>query len=287
MDVVGQALIYYGGQSCYDAFESAAGTIQTMIEDGVGSKNWKQLALDFHTCEPIETEQDMTVMLSDLMGNVQGTIQYNNEGSTSMNAEAICSKMTKITNDDNYYMEDTTPYIQFVKLSADYRVENGVECEDASWAATLEWLTPIEKDPNNVGRPWTYQTCNEFGYFQTTDSMHQPFHSWKSLNMNFYDDMCKAGFNFTVEPQVEFINQMYGDINIQGSNTALVAGTIDPWHALGVTNYTTSTLQESEVPVYILGTAHCADMSAPSSSDPAPLVQAHEDITAQVEKWLQ
>lgn len=276
--MVGQALIYYGGQSCFDAFEEAADAVQNLINDGPGSQSWAKLAKDFSTCSPIETEQDMAVMLSDLMGNVQGTIQYNNEVSTMMNADAICSKMAPTPS--------STPYDKFVELSADYRVENGVECEDASWAATLEWLTPIEKDPNNVGRPWTYQTCNEFGFFQTTDSVNQPFHSWKSLNMAFYDDMCKAGFNFTVEPQVEFINQMYGDINIQGTNTALVAGTIDPWHALGVTNYTTSSLQESEVPVYILGTAHCADMSAPSENDPAPLVQAHEDISAQVEKWL-
>lgn len=63
-------------------------------------------------------------------------------------------------------------------------------------------LVPPEKNPNNAGRPWTYQTCNEFGYFQTTDSPHQPFHAWKGLDMQFYDEMCKAGFEFTAKPQV-------------------------------------------------------------------------------------
>jgi len=82
------------------------------------------------------------------------------------------------------------------------------------------------------------------------------------------------------------MNQVYGAVNIQGTNTALVAGTIAPRHALGVTNYTTTTLQESEVPVYILGTAHCNDLYAPASSDTADLVEAREKIGIELEKWL-
>lgn len=63
------------------------------------------------------------------------------------------------------------------------------------------------------------------------------------------------------------------------------SGTIDPWHALGVTN-TTSLVQPSEQSVYILGTAHCNDLYAPANSDPASLTHAREIIAGKVSEWL-
>ena len=49
-------------------------------------------------------------------------------------------------------------------------------------------------------------------------------------------------------------------------------GSIDPWHALSVlTNLTTS-----EVAIFIHGTAHCADMTSPSSQDPKNLTAARK-----------
>ncbi len=47
----------------------------------------------------------------------------------------------------------------------------GLTCEDASWADTVAYLSAPQNDGSNSGRPWTYQTCNEFGYYQTTDSV--------------------------------------------------------------------------------------------------------------------
>ena len=46
----------------------------------------------------------------------------------------------------------------------------GFSGEDASWADTIEYLSAPQNDASNAARPWTYQTCNEFGYYQTTDS---------------------------------------------------------------------------------------------------------------------
>ena len=278
MEVVGQSIIHFSGQSCHDAIEVAAEKVAALFGEGAGSNGWAQLDTDFKTCSPIGSEKDLSILLSDLMGNVQGTVQYNNEHSGIMNVTNICDVMTA----------STDSYSQFVELSALYREENGVECEDASWQDTLDgYLQPIEKDPTNAGRPWTYQTCNEFGYFQTTDSEQQPFHSWKLLGMPFYNALCFEGFDhWRSEPQVDWINQVYGSTDIQGTNIIFAAGTIDPWHALGVTNYTAPLQQESETPVYILGTAHCHDLYAPASSDPAELTQAREVEAAIVAKWL-
>jgi hypothetical protein len=135
-------------------------------------------------------------------------------------------------------------------------------------------------------RQWYFQTCNEFGYYQTTDSHHQPFHSWRLLDLKFYTDVCVEVFEFDVPPQISWTNDNYGDRAIGATNIAFSSGTIDPWHALGVTN-STGTNVASEVPIYIEGTAHCADLYAASWDDPPSLTNARSTIDALVAQWLQ
>lgn len=107
------------------------------------------------------------------------------------------------------------------------------------------------------------------------------------MNLNFYRDICAASFDgWTSDPQIEWMNEVYGDIRIAGTDIIFPAGTIDPWHALGVTNSTPPLPQASERPLYILGTAHCHDLYAPANSDPESLTWARSEIAAQVSAWL-
>jgi hypothetical protein len=230
------------------------------------------LEKDFQVCTPMNNELDLTVFMSDLMGNVQGTVQYNNEHNGVLNVTDICNTMTQ--SDDAYG--------NFVQLQQLFRAANGQTCEDGNWDDTVKALKTT-----GAGRSWTYQTCNEFGYYQTTDSPNQPFHSWKQLNLNFSRVICEAAFDgWKADPQVQWMNEYYGATHISGTNTVLASGTIDPWHALGVTNVTVSLPEETEKKVYIEGTAHCNDLYAPASSDPASLTWAREVIANEVKRWL-
>lgn len=98
--------------------------------------------------------KDLGILMSDLMGNVQGTVQYNNEKNGVANVTDICNVMT----DDK---SGETAYDRFVTLSAQYRDYYGQTCEDASWADSVAYLGNPTYDPSNNMRPWTYQTCNE------------------------------------------------------------------------------------------------------------------------------
>lgn len=105
--------------------------------------------------------------------------------------------------------------------------------------------------------------------------------------MEFSRKMCAAAFDgWKSDPQVGWINQMYGDINIDVTNVVFPSGTIDPWHALGVSNVTAPLAQPSSKKVYIEGTAHCNDLYAPASSDPASLTYARQVIANEVRNWL-
>ena len=160
MEVVASAIQYFSGQACYDAFESAANEVANLAAQGAGSDGVKKLEQDFAVCSTIKNNDDLSVLYSDLMGNIQGTVQYNNEHNGVLNVTDICGTM----------LAGSDAYTQFVALSAKYRAANGQQCEDANWEDTVAYLSATAKDPTNAGRPWTYQTCNEFGYYQTTDS---------------------------------------------------------------------------------------------------------------------
>jgi len=277
MEVVGDAINYFSGKQCYDAFVSASTSIAQLAAEGPGSSGYATLEKDFNVCSPMTSEKDLQILMSDIMGNVQGTVQYNNEHNGVMNVTDICATM----------VGGSDAYTQFSVLTAQYQAASGLECENANWADTVAYLSDPKMDPNNAGRPWTYQTCNEFGYFQTADSEKQPFHAFTPLNLEFYRALCFEAFNgWTSDPQVEWMNEVYGDIRISGTNIIFPAGTIDPWHALGETNATVPLQNPTEHALYILGTAHCNDLYAPASSDPESLTFARQTIAEQVAKWL-
>ncbi|RWS01141.1 putative serine protease K12H4.7-like protein, partial [Leptotrombidium deliense] len=70
----------------------------------------------------------------------------------------------------------------------------------------------------------------------------------------------------------------YGEYGIQLSNTVLPNGSIDPWHALGLLNYTYANSKS----IFINGTAHCADNYPSSQLDSKELIQARNEISAYI-----
>jgi serine protease 16 len=160
MEVVADAINYFSGQACNDAIQVASEKIASLAAQEPGSDGYLKLQKDFQICSPLSGDKDVSILMSDLMGNVQGTVQYNNEKNGVLNVTDICATM----------LAGPDAYTQFTVLSAQYRNASGLECENANWKDTVAYLSNPVMDPTNNGRPWTYQTCNEFGYFQTADS---------------------------------------------------------------------------------------------------------------------
>ncbi len=135
-----------------------------------------------------------------------------------------------------------------------------------------------------VVRQWTYQTCTEFGFFQTTDSDETSLFS-NEIDLDFYTSICSEvfGINSTdVYSAVNRTNHFYGGRNVTGTNIVFPNGSIDPWHALSILTDISSTVHS----LYITGTAHCADIYTPRSSDPQELIAARAEITTLIGRWL-
>ena len=112
------------------------------------------------------------------------------------------------------------------------------KCLDIKYTNFIDEMRAVNWNESAAvgGRQWTYQTCVEFGFFQSTDSDRQPFGN--TVPVEFYINQCKDifGDKFSVELLEQAIvdtNTNYGGYDYEGSRVVFVNGNIDPWHALG------------------------------------------------------
>ena len=138
-----------------------------------------------------------------------------------------------------------------------------------------------------IDRQWFYQTCTEFGYYQTSDSDNQPFGNMFPLKFSVQQCEDIFGPEFNQSEIVEGIKWTminYGGRHISNDTRNIVFpnGSIDPWHALSilvsVNTYTPA--------IFIKGTAHCANMLPPREDDPPDLVKARETISEKIGTFL-
>lgn len=82
---------------------------------------------------------------------------------------------------------------------------------------------------------------------------------------------------------VDRTNINYGALKPTTTNVLYVHGSIDPWHALGLTE---TSFTQPQPTIYIEGTAHCSNMYEPSDKDLEQLVAARVLIVKYIEKLL-
>lgn len=89
----------------------------------------------------------------------------------------------------------------------------------------------------NIEIQWTYQTCNEFGFYQTSDKKENIFGD--RFPLDFFVKQCTDiyGHSFDADylsNSISNTNKYYGALNPKTTNVLYVHGSIDPWHALGI-----------------------------------------------------
>jgi len=265
LEVVQNSLAYYGGSQCVANIASATQRIQALTTTASGLASLANL---FDTCAPI-SQKDIPNFMQTLAGNFMEVVQYNLEV-PGYNASQLCAVM------NNPAQDPLTNYV------AVWNQFSGGECVDVSYDDMVKELQDTSlASGEDGGRQWIYQTCVEFGYYQTTTSSKQPFGNLFGISTQTV--LCKDVYGFNFSPPVNWTNTEYGSINPKGSNTLWVNGLIDPWHALGVLE------APAGAPYSVLvinGTAHCADMDPPRAGSPATLAPAQEVIRQQLVSWI-
>ncbi|PIO67542.1 hypothetical protein TELCIR_10700, partial [Teladorsagia circumcincta] len=134
---------------------------------------------------------------------------------------------------------------------------------------------------------WTWQTCTEFGFYQSTDYGFSIFGN--PLPLNFFVQLCSDLFGKEImysaainQQSVLETNHHYGGkYKYKGTNVIMTQGSLDPWHALG-----NKSCDPSNNCYLIEGTAHCADMYPARSEDVPALKETRTKMEKIIEKWL-
>lgn len=210
----------------------------------------------FRLCDPIEqsidNKNDVSNFYESLASNFAGVVQYNKDNRKGKNnkwanitIETLCGIMTDTTKSASSSL-DRLGQINSLLLDA-----SDQKCLDYKYDKMIKDLRNISA-LNEGARQWTYQTCTEFGFYQTSSYPPRVFSD--KFPVDFFVQMCvdifgpKFNADF-LEKAVDRTNNLYGGLDIEVSNVVFVHGSIDPWHALGITK-----TQSNNAPaIYITG----------------------------------
>lgn len=114
------------------------------------------------------------------------------------------------------------PLTRYAQVNAQILKTYKQDCLDASYDKFIDEMTATSWNESAAvgGRQWTYQTCVEFGFFQSTDSSMQPF--GQTVPVEFYVQQCQDifGEKFNqdlLNEAVEDTNTYYGGYSYEGS----------------------------------------------------------------------
>eukprot|EP00929_Paragymnodinium_shiwhaense_P064399 TRINITY_DN32245_c0_g1_i2.p1 TRINITY_DN32245_c0_g1~~TRINITY_DN32245_c0_g1_i2.p1 ORF type:complete len:497 (-),score=117.79 TRINITY_DN32245_c0_g1_i2:218-1708(-) len=211
-------------------------------------------------------------------------MQYNNT------AEPHLATLKKIVDEAADPLDAALKVTGFLNVTAANTPEG---CADLSIAATYKQLsnaTLPEDGSGNAGRTWTWQTCNEFGYFQTARAvLGKPnFYTRGASNRALWQQVCGQVFGMpdgAVGANIAATNDHYGGKDPKGiSHVFFSNGALDAWSLLSVTSYPENN-RSVESMVAPLG-SHCVGLYAPAADELPGARMVREKAFALFTTWM-
>lgn len=330
--VTGFALNYEtigGSQQCYDIVSNATATLADLVRSTSPMGSSEDIPDALQPCSSMDNDLDLSMYESELFGNFQGTVQYNLMGFTPYVSDLCDTMVDAVASGSSALDAFAAATALFYNESAPFEdrcISSSFQDDYVSILANTTFSGPDCDLSCTSDRQWVYQSCNEFGFFQTTadnqGDIDSPFKSFASLTIeNAGAQVCEQAFGIDAKkprslrgasdsdsydgPQANDLglvaNTMYGARHVQGIGITMPNGNCDPWHALSVVNSTdafyesgdsTQVLASGVTPVEIDGTGHCRDMYAPGTfesvgvPDTASVQWAHSVIAENVASYL-
>lgn len=158
----------------------------------------------------------------------------------------------------------------------------------------MDWEMPgdIPTDPNekSMNLFWGYQTCTEFGFYQTCEEGTNCLYTQGLVSFKNKDhhpnDFCKTLFNLTTletAARIAKTNDYYQAKLAAATRIVWPNGDVDPWHGLSKLS---PPGKEQPVIFPVSGAAHCAWNRAASDDDQLSIKQARAAIYDHISTWL-
>ncbi|XP_055378739.1 putative serine protease K12H4.7 isoform X2 [Condylostylus longicornis] len=272
-DVVVTSLGNYSPK-CVTAVQRSFQQIEILLKHMIGQRTLDE---QFKLCDPVEKSIENHLDISNLFETIAGqfadVVQYNKDNSphATITIDDVCDVM----------MNETlgSPLTRLAEVNKLMLTKTKDECLDYKYDKMINEMKNISwlSEQAEGGRQWTYQTCTEFGFYQTSNNLSAVFGD--RFPVDFFIKQCEDIFSTNFDAvelsrAVNRTNTYYGELHPHTTNVLYIHGSIDPWHALGLTKS-----NKIELPtIFINGTAHCANMYEPRDSDFPQLVKAREEI---------
>eukprot|EP00746_Dinoflagellata_sp_MGD_P078537 gnl/MRDRNA2_/MRDRNA2_31396_c0_seq1.p1 gnl/MRDRNA2_/MRDRNA2_31396_c0~~gnl/MRDRNA2_/MRDRNA2_31396_c0_seq1.p1 ORF type:complete len:505 (+),score=64.86 gnl/MRDRNA2_/MRDRNA2_31396_c0_seq1:82-1596(+) len=143
----------------------------------------------------------------------------------------------------------------------------------------------------NAGRTWTWQTCNEFGYFQTGTSIFEKptMYTRGASSKALWQQVCEDIFGISsasIGARIAATNRHYGAKQPPAiSHVFFSNGDLDAWSLLSVTSYP-SNEREVYAQVAALG-SHCVGLYSPMPGEIPDAKAVRERAFDLFQKWSQ
>ncbi|XP_043863436.1 putative serine protease K12H4.7 isoform X2 [Drosophila mojavensis] len=263
-EIAGQSIVLMGGSDCYNRIQKGIAEMEAMFANKRGSEVKALLKL----CEPFDVYSDLDVwnLFSEISDIFSGVVQTHNTGQI----EGVCQKI----------MAEGSDLVGLSKFLLSEFGESTSKCNDLSYNAMIDTLSDTRYS-GSVRRQWLFQTCNEYGWYQTSGSASQPFGT--KFPVTFYTTMCADlyGPQFSksfIEARAAETNEYFGGLTPKVENVYFSHGQLDPWRAMGI--------QDEKQATIIPKHAHCADLGSISIDDTAEMRASKERVAELVREWL-
>jgi len=259
-----------GSQACLDTIIEGHRVIGQQLETADGRRN---LEKTFNFCIPGTLEDPLNREQFAGDGVVYLPVQSNDPACTApyCDINSICQLLTNETLGDSV-----------ARLAALSSAQSAA-CTVVSYSA----MTQFWSNSTNPDRTWLYQTCTEWGFYQTCNTGSSCPYTQGLHTVKVDLDLCAAAFDISpteVNRQIQQAINTYGGSDLQATKIMYVNAEIDPWHANSVS---IPPVSEQESPVYwVNGASHHFWTHPILSTDSEEVNKARQAIWIQVDAWL-
>eukprot|EP00927_Polykrikos_kofoidii_P054347 TRINITY_DN48775_c0_g1_i1.p1 TRINITY_DN48775_c0_g1~~TRINITY_DN48775_c0_g1_i1.p1 ORF type:complete len:516 (+),score=56.72 TRINITY_DN48775_c0_g1_i1:113-1660(+) len=264
----------------YAGYEQFAGLVQDPTPEA-----FESLTSVFNLCPgTLVSQQDKDYFENAITSYVGLVMQYNN------------TRTPRLTDIRRIVKEADTPFEAVLDVSKFLNLTVGDgpgKCVDNSIGSFYKQLlnsTLPTGGSGNAGRTWTWQTCNEFGYFQTATAVFgkPTLYTRGASSPSQWQGVCENVFGLSatsVSAKIAATNAYYGAKDPEGiSRVFYTHGGLDAWSLLGVTSYPPNT-REVYAEVAPLG-SHCVGLYPPMEGEVPGATSVRNRALSLFKQWL-
>lgn len=270
-EIVGQAYSNEGSPACYKLLENAFVDMVELIR----RNDTHRIKQEFGLCYDLDVSNKLDV--TNFLYGVQNLLSAQVQSARPGSIKSTCDYLTH-----PFWPNPIAALAAYVRLAyGDYCLSHLFE-GDVAYGQITDW-----QHSANTGayRTWMFQTCNEFGWYQTTNSKNQPYGN--TVPASFSVEICSRLFGrqfnwLTVELNARFTNLKFKGTYTQTKNVYSSHGEWDPWRAAGITVGNNEHSPADVVP----GASHTNDLLSISFADTSEMVRVKQRIRELIFKWL-